>query len=316
MKIVHVAVGVIIDEADRVLISLRPQKAHQGGLWEFPGGKCEEGERIEDALWRELDEELGIQVLDDAPLCKIQHDYGDKRVLLEVRRVLRFAGTPIGREGQLVRWSPLTELNPTLFPVANRAIIRRIQLPDHIAITGTASSDALFEEQFTQLVAKRPPLIQFRQKHLNDDAFQARAQYCLALCRARGIPLVFNTEPERFAALGGDGLHISSSLLQEISSRPVDRRILFGASCHSLVDLKKAEALEADYAFLSPVAATRSHPGQPALGWEYCEELIRAVDLPIYALGGMQHHDITRAIRSGAAGIAAISAFWSTPVTL
>lgn len=312
MKTVHVAVGVVIDEANRVLVSLRAKQAHQGGLWEFPGGKCEPGETIEEALRRELDEELGIQVLSDAPLCKIEHDYGDKRVLLEVRRVLSFSGKPKGREGQAVRWTALDSLDPSLFPAANRPIIRRIQLAQRIAITGTASTNAAFARQFKQLVVQHPPLIHFRQLDISDEDFRARAQIALTLCRAHGIPLAMNTEPTRFAVLGGDGLHVSSAILRRLEVRPVPEQVMFSASCHSLEELQMAVALSADYVLLSPVAPTGSHPEQAPLRWEGFSALISTVSVPIYALGGMSAADIPTALARGAAGIAAISAFWNS----
>lgn len=313
MKTVHVAVGVVIDEANRVLVALRSQQAHQGGLWEFPGGKCEPGETIEEALRRELHEELGIQVLSDAPLCKIAHDYGDKKVLLEVRRVLSFTGEPEGREGQAVRWAALSTLEPSQFPEANRPIIRRIQLAQHIAITGTAASNAAFVQQFTRLVDQHPPLIHFRQRGLSDEDFHTRAQVALSLCRAHGVPLAMNTEPARFAALGGDGLHVSSTVLRQLERRPVCEQLLFSASCHSLEELHMAAAINADYVLLSPISPTRSHPEQAPMGWERCAALISAVSVPIYALGGMTLIDIPKAFARGAAGIAAISTFWDAP---
>lgn len=311
MKTVHVAVGVVIDEARRVLVSLRPMQAHQGGLWEFPGGKCEPGESIEEALRRELDEELGIQVLSDAPLCKITHDYGDKRVLLEVRRVLSFVGEPKGREGQAVRWAAISSLDPMQFPAANGPIIRRIQLADRIAITGAAENNSAFAKQFKRLLDLHPPLIQFRQHGLSDEDFKTRAQSAISLCRMHGIPLVLNTDPRRFAELGGDGLHVSSSILRQLTSRPVPEQLMFSASCHSLEELRAAAALKADYVLLSPIASTVSHPEQNPMGWEHCAALISAVSVPIYALGGMSVADIPRALTYGAAGIAAISAFWN-----
>ena len=87
MADVHVAVGVILDAANRILITRRHDKAHQGGLWEFPGGKVEPEESVERALARELREELGIEAGDVASLVVVQHDYGDKSVLLDVHTV-------------------------------------------------------------------------------------------------------------------------------------------------------------------------------------------------------------------------------------
>ena len=86
-RVVHVAVGVIVDKNENILIAKRADTAHQGGLWEFPGGKVEQGENIFAALKRELQEELAIEITATQPLIKIRHDYGDKIVLLDVHKV-------------------------------------------------------------------------------------------------------------------------------------------------------------------------------------------------------------------------------------
>ncbi|MCW8091618.1 8-oxo-dGTP diphosphatase MutT [Alteromonas sp. ASW11-130] len=122
MKIVQVAVGVI-RRADEVFICLRPDHQHQGGKWEFPGGKIDAGESVVDALRRELFEEVGITVNNCQPLIDITHDYGDKRVALLVREVTDFSGEPHGVEGQKHKWSQITSLKAEDFPAANVAIL-------------------------------------------------------------------------------------------------------------------------------------------------------------------------------------------------
>src|SRR5678816_3416575 len=87
MSRVHVAVGVILDAQRRILITRRAAGAHQGELWEFPGGKVEEGETLALALRRELREELGISIGKTSALLEVHHDYADKSVLLDVHAV-------------------------------------------------------------------------------------------------------------------------------------------------------------------------------------------------------------------------------------
>ncbi|MEC7550596.1 MAG: NUDIX domain-containing protein, partial [Pseudomonadota bacterium] len=83
----HVAVAIIKNLNQEVLVALRPPGSHQGNLWEFPGGKLESGETVFSALQREVHEEIGLRVRKAYPFIKIQHDYGDKRVLLDVWQV-------------------------------------------------------------------------------------------------------------------------------------------------------------------------------------------------------------------------------------
>ena len=126
MKPVHVAVGVIVDAAGNILITRRAPDSHQGGLWEFPGGKVEEGESLQAALSRELREELGIEIGPGSPLLEVQHDYGDKAVLLDVHVIRAFSGEAIGLEGQPLAWVPVTELAHYAFPAANVPIVEAV----------------------------------------------------------------------------------------------------------------------------------------------------------------------------------------------
>ena len=120
---VHVMAAVIVGLDQRIFVAKRPEHKHQGGLWEFPGGKLEPGEEPHLGLARELEEELGICVTQCEPLMTISHDYADKSVFLDVWRVDGFKGEPHGREGQLTQWVTLDELPQLSFPAANQAII-------------------------------------------------------------------------------------------------------------------------------------------------------------------------------------------------
>ena len=123
----HVAVAAIINTNEEVLLSLRQSHQHQGGLWEFPGGKVECGEAVVDALQREIDEELGLTITQAQPLIKVPYDYDDKSVLLDVWQVEQFDGIPQGQEGQTLRWCAISELIAGDFPAANVPIIAALQ---------------------------------------------------------------------------------------------------------------------------------------------------------------------------------------------
>lgn len=130
MDVVHVAVAILTVEdkfEKKVLIAKRPDHVHKGGLWEFPGGKVEEGEAVLEALSRELKEELAISVLDAEPFLEVRHDYPEKSVLLDVWEVTRFSGCAVGNEGQPVVWISVDQLNDYKFPEANRPILDELQ---------------------------------------------------------------------------------------------------------------------------------------------------------------------------------------------
>lgn len=128
-KVVHVAVGVIVDESQetqRVFLTRRHLNVHQGGKWEFPGGKVETNETVAQALSRELSEEINIEPLACQPLLKVEHDYGDKQVLLDVYLVNHFNGEPSPQEGQESAWYDIGQLADVDFPKANVAIVEAL----------------------------------------------------------------------------------------------------------------------------------------------------------------------------------------------
>ena len=124
MAVIEVVAAVIFDDTrERVLLSLRKPDQHQGDRWEFPGGKVEAGESLEDALSRELKEELDIVPEGSHERRSVIHDYADKSVRLHFRDVYRFKGIPQGLEAQALRWVPIHELAGLPFPDANQVIV-------------------------------------------------------------------------------------------------------------------------------------------------------------------------------------------------
>ena len=126
IKIVNVAVGVI-KKNNAIFICKRADDQHQGGLWEFPGGKVEANESVFAALKRELTEEVGITIHSSCQLMVIEHDYGDKCVKLDIHVVSNFSGEAHGAEGQPSEWVNISELTHYDFPAANAEIIEKLQ---------------------------------------------------------------------------------------------------------------------------------------------------------------------------------------------
>jgi 8-oxo-dGTP diphosphatase len=123
---VHVAVGVI-KKNNALFICKRADDQHQGGLWEFPGGKVDAGESVFIALKRELQEEVGLTIHSSSQLMVIEHDYGDKCVTLDVHVVSNFSGEAHGAEGQQSAWVSIDKLDDYNFPAANIDIIEKIK---------------------------------------------------------------------------------------------------------------------------------------------------------------------------------------------
>ncbi|WP_299493170.1 8-oxo-dGTP diphosphatase MutT [uncultured Shewanella sp.] len=131
---IHVAVGVIVNEAQQILIAKRHAHLHQGGKWEFPGGKVEQGETVTQALSRELKEEIGIDINETQPLMEINHNYPDKQVQLDIHWVKDFEGIATGLEAQEIIWIDKNELLNYNFPAANKPIIEKILEDSSISV--------------------------------------------------------------------------------------------------------------------------------------------------------------------------------------
>lgn len=308
---IHVAAAAIIDRQGRVLTSRRADHLHQGGLWEFPGGKVETGESIAQALARELKEELDIRPLESEPLIRIRHRYADREVLLDFFRVTRYEGEPRGMEGQPLRWLRPEEMQSEAFPAADRPVITALRLPDRYLITGDQTSQPEdFLRRLEQALGNGLKLVQLRAHSLGDSAYGVLLDSAREMCARYGASLLINRPHECVAWLGrADGIHLSARQLMELAERPPGKALI-GASCHSRAELERAVQLQLDYLLLSPVLPTASHPQSIALGWERFSDWVDRVNLPVYALGGMRPDLLERVRRAGGQGIAAIRAFW------
>ncbi|WP_133130047.1 (deoxy)nucleoside triphosphate pyrophosphohydrolase [Legionella yabuuchiae] len=123
-----VAVAIIIDQSQRVLIAQRPLDKSHGGMWEFPGGKVEENESPRMALQREIKEEVNLEIMDCISIGAINHYYATLAVRLFVFYVTSFKGHAIPNENQLgLKWVHWVDLNQYHFPEANEKIITLIQ---------------------------------------------------------------------------------------------------------------------------------------------------------------------------------------------
>jgi 8-oxo-dGTP diphosphatase len=302
---------VVEDEAGRILIARRPAHLHEGGKWEFPGGKLEADEAVERALARELAEELDIEVQAARPFIRIHHAYPQHRVLLDVWRVQAWRGRARGREQQETRWVAPEDLDAHEFPAANVAIITAVRLPSLYLVT--PEPDPRDEQFFMRLetgLRGGARLVQLRAKAAAPDALRRLARHVRALCDRYGARVLVNGDPASALECGAHGVHLSSARLAAARGRPLPKGFLVGVSCHDRCELERAVRIDADFAVLGPVSTTRSHPSAPALGWAGFAELTEIAALPVYALGGLTAADMRRAWAAGAQGVACIGAFW------
>jgi len=309
---VHVAVGVIVNERGEVLVSKRKATAFHGGFWEFPGGKVEPGERVTQALERELFEEVGITIISYRPFIQVQHSYQDREVILDCWRVEQWRGIAHGREGQTITWSGAADLDKKTFLDANKPIITALRLPPLYLISPEPSGDLdHFLGQLDRCLSVGIRMFQLRSKEMAISRYERLAREALQVCERHETMLLLNTSPRAAVSLGAHGVHLSARHLRELRERPLATFYWVAASCHSRVEVDWANEIGVDFIVLSPVRRTGTHPGNPVLGWQEFSRLARGARQPVYALGGLSACDLKTAWRCGAQGIAAIRSLWT-----
>jgi 8-oxo-dGTP diphosphatase len=308
--IVDVAAAVILRPDGAFLLARRPAGKVYAGYWEFPGGKVEPGERLAEALARELHEELGIDVLRAAPWITRVFAYAHATVRLHFFRVFAWRGEPHPREAQDICWQRLNApLAAPMLP-ANAPVLASLALPPEYAITHAAALGV--EAQLAGVDARLASglrLLQLREPELDAERRAAFARAVVERAHRVGARVLISDDPALADAVGADGVHYPARSLMALSARPA--RPLVAASCHDAQELAQAMRLAFDFALLGPVKATASHPGAKPLGWAGFASIARGASLPVYAIGGMRPDDLDSARQHGAHGLAMITGSWA-----
>ncbi len=308
-KIVDVAAAVLLQPTGEFLFARRPEGKAYAGYWEFPGGKVEPGERVEQALVREIREELGVEITQAYPWVTHVFAYPHATVRLHFYRVTGWRGEPHPHEGQIFSWQRPEA--PTVVPIlpANGPILRALCLSPVMGISNVAElgiGDFLVRLEAALEGGLR--LIQLREKRLSEAQFALVARQAIDLAHRFGARILINGEAELAVRLGADGAHFTAARLMELTTRP--QLAWCGASCHSRGEMDHAARLGLDYVVLGPVLPTLSHPGASTLGWEGFAAWARNYPLPIYAIGGLHADALPTAWGHGAHGIAMLRGAW------
>ncbi len=307
---IDVSVGVIMRADGQVLLAERPPGKPMAGYWEFPGGKIEPGETPADALARELHEELHIDIDHAYPWITRSYSYPHATARLQLFRVSGWRGEPHGREDQRLSWQDPYNVDVTPLLPANHAILGALQLPPVYAITqaGKFGIDT-FMVRLRAALQNGVRLVQVREKDMDAYTLRRFVQDVVRLCHAQHARVMVNGDIALARETGADGVHLQTAQFMDRDMPPVTG-MSWAASCHDREELLKAAGLGADFAVLSPVLPTQSHPGAPVLGWDGFADACRQLPMPVYALGGMKADLLQTAIEHNAHGIAMLSGIW------
>lgn len=323
MKRLDIAVGVLRRRDGKILITQRRADTHFEGWWEFPGGKFEPDEGIDQALKRELSEELGIRVSRSRPLITVNWQYPERRVRLYTRLLQQstvsprwrcdWFDEPWAREGQAMRWVATDELWKVKLLPADWPIVDALTLPKVYLITPDPAQSASRETFINALklaLANGHRLVRLRAHSLPDQAYFDLALQVCALCREYKARLMLDRSVDMVRAVGAQGLHLTSHALKRVAwqRQGLPKGLLIAASCHSPTEIQLAESIQARFLVLSPIKKADGHPGR--LGWRQFSRWIDRAAIPVYALGGMSALDAECAISLGGQGVAGISGFW------
>jgi 8-oxo-dGTP diphosphatase len=300
------------------------------GYWEFPGGKFEPGESASEALYRELEEELGVVVENSEPLIELVHHYPERSVRLHVRIVRQWLGEPKSLDQQALAWAPASRLTDWDLLPADAPIVKALLLPDNYVVSPSLPEALAWpdlEAQLTAIAQHGVRLLQWRQPSFvgpGDPSHQTQEQATRVASWARNNAVValLNVGSDAKSIewamrLGFDGIHFSESALRDALARGLSKEDLeaqglqwLAASCHGLESLSLAKDFGCDFAVLGTVLPTLSHPQAELLGWSGFAERATAAGLPVYAIGGCGADDVATAKAAGGQGVAGISAFW------
>lgn len=309
-SIVEVSAAVLTQPGGRVLLAQRPPGKVYAGYWEFPGGKVEPGESLEAALVRELHEELGIVVTRACRWITRVFEYPHAIVRLNFFRVFDWQGEPHPHEGQVFSWQQPDAVEVTPLLPANFPILKALSLPPLLGITHAESLGVdTFLARLDIALHNGLRLIQLRDKTLPEDARLALARETVRRAHRYGARVLVNGDPALAGAAGADGVHLDSTAAARLTARPDYDWI--GVSCHDAAELAHAAAIEADFALLSPVLPTLTHPGAATLGWDTFSALAAASPIPVYGLGGLGRDDVVLAQSHGAHGVALLRGAWT-----
>lgn len=296
--VTQVAVGVLVRADGAVLLADRPAGKPYAGYWEFPGGKIEPGESVEQALARELAEELGVQVRGSLPWTVIEYDYPHAYVRLHFRRIFDWDGAPRSVEGQRLHFHRPGATPPAPLLPAAVAPLRWIQLPTIMARRASDAGDAAAAMTWLQdALGRGVRQVLWHEPQL--PAAERVAAWRAACAQAQGygarLFAQWDSAQSAMPPPAGGGIYLPAAQLRDQTQAPVADWL--GAGVQSAADLARAAALGCDFAvWESDGAVAGSHNDAAAVA-------ALASPLPLYVSARLALPELHAARRAGAHGL-------------
>lgn len=176
-----------------------------------------------------------------------------------------------------------------------------------ICITNRQLCAGDFTARIAEIAAARPQSIILREKDLSDTEYQALAEQLIPVCKDAGVPLVLHSHIPAAAALHVNRLHLPLPLLRETPRGILPQFAVLGTSVHSPEEAQEAEALGADYLIAGHLFATDCKRGLPGRGLQFLQAVLRAVQIPVFGIGGITPARAEAVTAAGAAGVCVMS---------
>lgn len=303
----EVVAAAIHDSEGRMLLAQRADDGSaEAGLWEFPGGKLEPGETAEQALLRELAEELVVDAKAAVTIPGARCVDPQRRLAITLSKVRIEAQQPRCRVHQALRWLSPEQCIKLPLGGLDRNLAKWAAAPCSYHITpadGASMQPIAGNGRRAWILARWPGRV-------DQDELLAELIDRTESEPGCALPIMLHDRLDVPAHGRVVGSHLSSRVAAAFRERPLPLSQWLAISCHNQQELDHAARLQADFVVLGAVQPTASHPEREALGWSGLARLTGQAQLPVLALGGVGPADLAQARRCGASGVAGISAFW------
>ena len=297
----------IIRDSDKLLYSLRTKHPYQN-YYEFPGGKVENNETPEDALYRECFEELGIKITKFNSIGSVIHYYDHLQVKLHIFEILAYQENIYAKENQGLLYLNAFESNEKFIDSTFR-VLNYLSLPRYCSIK-SIDADNYTNEEISKLYSNN--ILRYRSNKINSKDYYIQAEKYSKICSDNNIDLILDvTYYELFKNLEFKGIHYKSDQLKDLENTKfikLNNKLTYSASCHNISDIRIANKYNFDFIFLSPVLISKLYTKQ-TLGWDSFGNLALEANMPVFALGGIRKSDLDKCLSHNGYGVSGITNF-------